>query len=120
MTEVSVPHAVGESRAQCNRMAGEGPADAYASGLKRNLAVLIDFAHLAVGGVFNSRQRFRECARARAIACGRRGAVERLVRAFEVIDIAPVIEAALRGLQIGEVLAGEYFGLQRAMEAFVF
>jgi hypothetical protein len=57
--------------------------------------------------------------RAWAVAAGGRLLVQRFMRAFEIIDLAPSIEGALDLGLVGEALHGEDFGLEGAMEALV-
>ena len=58
MTEINVPDTVLGSSAQGDGMAIKGFADAHAMAMKRDLAVLIDFAHVAIWGIFDRRQGF--------------------------------------------------------------
>src|SRR5207237_4730714 len=45
--------------------------------------------------------------------------LERLVRPLRVVDVAPAVESALGGSEIGEGQAGQHLGLEAAVEALV-
>jgi hypothetical protein len=79
-----------------------------------------DGADQCVGLVFDFRQAFRPRPRAWAIAVDWDILVESFVRAFEIVEGAPLIEGALDGRQVFEAREGEDFGFERAVEALIF
>lgn len=56
---------------------------------------------------------------ARQIATGWHRHTQCLVRALVVVDGAPVVERALRVVEVGEDTSRQHFGLERTVEAFV-
>jgi hypothetical protein len=83
------------------------------------VTTLLDTTHDIVRSIFEGRDGLDIVARARLIAAGRDGKLERLVRLLGVVDVAPAVEGALGSGEIGEGRSGQYLGLEAAMEAFV-
>jgi hypothetical protein len=95
----------------------------------RNLPQAAFEAHISLGSadrahdfmlvIFDPRKTRRHRARARYIAAGRHFLIERLVRPFEIVDGAPLIESTLDLAEIAEAPQGKYLGLEGAVEALV-
>src|SRR5216684_8195240 len=84
-----------------------------------DVTALLDTAYDVARGIFEGSDRLDIVARARLIAAGRDGKLERLVRPLRVVDVAPAVEGAFGGDEIGEGRAGQHLGLEAAVEAFV-
>ena len=106
-------------RAQGDRLAAQGLADAQRSVLETDEAVAVDLANLVAGRILDRRQNLGERPRARSVALPRRRHAERRVRPLVIVAWAPVIEGALAVGEIAEAAPADHFGLEGPMEALL-
>src|SRR5437016_12933790 len=83
--------------------------------LEADPAVEIDAADIVSRSVVDGRQHFGIGPFAHAIALGGHREIERFMRALVVVDRPPAIEGMLAMGEIGEALAAEHLGLERAV-----
>src|SRR5581483_3501471 len=84
-----------------------------------DVTALLDAAHDVARSIFEGRDGLDVAARARLIAACGDSEFERLVRSLRIVDIAPALESARGGGNIGEGWNGQQFGLEAAVEALV-
>ena len=87
-------------------LAAEGLGDFDGAAEEADVAALLDTAHEVFRGIFERSDGLDIVARARLIAAGRDGKPERLVRPLRIVDVAPALEGALGGGEIGEGRTG--------------
>src|SRR5262249_14425973 len=100
-------------------LAAEGFRDSDAAAEEADVTALLNPAHHIARRVFERLDGLDIVAAARPIAAGRHGKRDRLVRPLRVVDVAPAIEGTFGSGEIGERRAGQHFGFEAAMEAFV-
>src|ERR1039458_9463891 len=105
--------------AQGDREAAQSLADMEVATAITEPAFGLDLAHLEAGWIVDGRQGVGKRDRTGAIAAGRSGQAQCVVRTEQVVAIAEVIELALALVERGEVEVAQHFELERAMEALV-
>lgn len=120
VAEEDIEDAIDGRGTQSDGMPGEGGADLVAAALEPDLASELNLSDQFALGVLDVRKSLGEASRGRSIARGGNIQVQSVVRALEVVDVAPVIEGVLRVGEVGEGTTSKQLVAEGAMEAFVF
>ena len=111
--------AILSSRPQRNGLAAEGQADTPWPVLEAGFATHIDPTDMIAWAVLDGRQLFGVRAWAHAIAIGWHRQADGFMGPLSVVDRPPAIEGMLALGEISKTLAGEHFGLERAVKALI-
>src|SRR5512145_2748790 len=99
-TEMHGKHSLLQGRPHGDWIASKGCADAKVPVVKRNPALVLDFAHDIAGAVFNPWQNLRKGSGADLVASRRDRHPQRLVRPLVVINLTPLVKP---GLHLGKI-----------------
>src|SRR5437762_3361701 len=120
MAEVHVEHAVlVQASTQCYGLTDQRLAHAQLVSSEADAPAVDDTTHDVVRPVFNVEQPAGHRAWAGRVAAGGGLHPDGLVRALEVVDVAPAAEVPLSVFQILEAPPQQHFGAHRAVEALV-